>query len=178
MPKHVAALMKNKRLVLWGKMLQDLNYPDVDLISDIAAGFPLSGWMPKSGAFPPQVRQPVLTVDALLEGLDEFNARVMEQMCRRQEPELEEETWSETAQELEKGWVGEDPDQSWSNKCVARRFGIRQGQKIRVIDDCSICGLNQTVGLRENFPFRQLIRCVLFFLGVWPQLGRLDIAQL
>ena len=47
----------------------------------------------------------MLTVDALLEGLNEFNDRVMQQMCRRQEPELEDETWSKTAKELEKGWV-------------------------------------------------------------------------
>ena len=30
----------------------------------------------------------------------------------------------------------------------SRRFGIHQGGKTRVIDDCSVCGLNQTVGLQ------------------------------
>ena len=38
-----------------------------------------------------------------------------------------------------------------SGKVVARRFGILQGEKIRVIDDLSCCGLNSTVGLREKF---------------------------
>eukprot|EP00435_Cladocopium_sp_Y103_P054310 s357_g17.t1 len=154
MPKHVATLMRNKRLVLWGRMLKDLQYPDVDLIQHIASGFPLSGWMPSSHVFLEQVRQPVLTAEALLEGLSEFNEKVMQQMMHRQEAELERETWDETVKELEKGWVWEDPDQSWAGKCVARRFGIHQGDKTRVIDDCSVCGLNKTVGLREKFPLQ------------------------
>eukprot|EP00435_Cladocopium_sp_Y103_P065100 s379_g27.t1 len=150
MPKHVASLMRSKRLVLWGRMLEDLHYPDVELIRDIAAGLSLSGWMPKSNVFMEQVRQPVITVEALLEGLAGFNEKVSQQMRHRQEEELEKETWNETLEELDKGWVWEDPDQSWDRKCVARRFGIHQGEKTRVIDDCSVCGLNQTVGLREK----------------------------
>ena len=69
----------------------------------------------------------------------------------RQDPELEKDTWEETMKELEKGWIWRDDSPSWKGKCVARRFGIHQGGKTRVIDDCSVCGLNQTVGLPEKF---------------------------
>ena len=34
---------------------------------------------------------------------------------------------------------------------MGRRFGIKQGAKVRVIDDCTCCGLNLTVGLHEKF---------------------------
>ena len=146
MPEHIRVIMKGKRLALWGKMLEDLRYPDKDLIHDIVHGFPLSGWMPTSGVFPHCVKQPTLTMDALLEGLKFFNAKVWKQMGLRQDETLEAETWAETLAELEKGWIWEDPDQSWNGKCVARRFGIHQGAKTRVIDDCTVCGLNQTVG--------------------------------
>ena len=156
MPAHVKELMKGKRLALWGRMLSDLNYPDTELISDIAKGFPLSGWMPTSGVFPHGVKQPVLTLNALMEGLESFNAKVWSQMEMRQEKTLEAETWAETVKELEKGWIWEDPDQSWKGKCVARRFGIHQGEKTRVIDDCSVCGLNQTVGLKEKFLLQSI----------------------
>eukprot|EP00435_Cladocopium_sp_Y103_P057245 s2074_g19.t1 len=90
-------------------------------------------------------------MEALLAGLDQFNEKVKQQMTMRQDEALETETWKETVKEIEKGWVFEDTDQSWGGKCVARRFGIHQGQKTRVIDDCSVCGLNQTVGLQERF---------------------------
>ena len=156
MPPHIRELMSGKRLALWGKMLEDLNYPDKTLIHDISQGFPLSGWMPASGVFPACVRQPVLTMEALLEGLSSFNDKVRSQMSMRQDATLEEETWAETLKELEQGWIWEDPDQSWCGKCVARRFGIHQGDKTRVIDDCSVCGLNQTVGLREKFVLQSI----------------------
>ena len=156
MPQHIRDLMRGKRLALWGRILEDLHYPDTTLIQDIVQGFPLSGWMPASGVFPASVKQPVLTMEALLAGLDSFNAKVKSQMSMRQDATLEAETWAETIKELEKGWIWEDPDQSWGGKCVARRFGIHQGEKTRVIDDCSVCGLNRTVGLREKFVLQSI----------------------
>ena len=151
MPDHIKELMRGKRLALWAKMLADLNYPDEGLIKDMVEGFPLTGWMPSSGVFPHGVRQPTLTVEALLASLASFNAKVKQQMDVRQEEALEQDTWAETLKELDKGWIWKDSSQSWEGKCVARRFGIHQGGKTRVIDDCSVCGLNQTVGLKEKF---------------------------
>ena len=75
----------------------------------------------------------------------------MESFNRRQESELEAATWKETESELEKGWIFLDTDASTEGKFLGRRFGIRQGEKIRVIDDCTCCGLNLTVGLHEKF---------------------------
>ena len=44
MPEHVRQVLGEKRrLVLFGEMLKELGYPDDKLISDIAAGFKLSG---------------------------------------------------------------------------------------------------------------------------------------
>ena len=113
MPPHIRELMSGKRLALWGKMLEDVNYPDKTLIHDISQGFPLSGLMPASGVFPAGVRQPVLTPEALLEGLGSFTDKVRSQMSMRQDATLEEETWAETVKELELGWIWEDPDQPW-----------------------------------------------------------------
>ena len=48
----------------------------------------------------------------------------------------------------EEGAVGE--------KFVGKRIGIRQGPKIRVIDDCTCCGLNLTVGLHEKFKLHSV----------------------
>ena len=151
MPDHIRKLMQGKRIALLGEMLTDLNFPDVDLIKDITQGFKLSGWMPESNIFSKQVKNPVLTVDALISSTRSFNEKVMKQLHLQQEEDLERDTWSETEAELEQGWIWEDKDPSWENKVVARRFGIRQGQKTRVIDDCTVCGLNLTVGTKEKF---------------------------
>ena len=107
--------------------------------------------MPTSGVFPHGVRQPTLTLDALLASLASLDSKVKQQMDMRQNTTLERDTWSETIKEFEKGRIWRDPCQDWDGKCVARRFGIHQGGKTRVIDDCSVCGLNQSVGLQERF---------------------------
>ena len=156
MPEHIRRLMVNKRLVLFGKMLEDFNFPDKDLIKDISEGFCLSGWMPESGIFPKKVKGPTLTLDALEKTTDSFNDKVRKQMSMRQDPKLEADTWEETCQELEHGWIWLDEAGSWSGKAVARRFGIKQSQKTRVIDDCSVCGLNLTVGTKEKFVLHSI----------------------
>ena len=65
--------MRGKRPASWGRVFEDLHYPVTTLMQDIAQGFPLSGWMPASGVLPASARQPVLTLEALLAGLDSFN---------------------------------------------------------------------------------------------------------
>ena len=50
MPEHVLDLVGNKRLVLWKEILTDLGYPDSTIVDEIASGFRLSGWMPRSSS--------------------------------------------------------------------------------------------------------------------------------
>lgn len=52
---------------------------------------------------------------------------------------------------------------------MAHRFGLKQGAKIRVIDNCSCCGLNGSVGLREKFKLHtvdQLSAMLSFSFGL------------
>ena len=72
-------------------------------------------------------------------------------------PELEAATWEETEEEAKKGWIWFDDSAYDSNqKFIGRRFGIKQPNKTRVIDDCSCCGLNWTVGLHEKFQLQSI----------------------
>ena len=151
MPSHVRAIVKNKRLALFSRILSDLEFPDTHLVEDICAGFSLSGWQRKSEVFPPGFKNPSLSVEGLLAASQGINKSTEAKVQRRQDAELETATWDETQAEIDKGWLWIDPDQSWGGKVVARRFGIKQGAKVRTIDDCSACGLNQTVGLLERF---------------------------
>ena len=156
MPAHIRKILAGKRIHLLGMILSDLQFPDEDLIRDISTGFKLSGWMPDSKIFPRRVKRPSLTVSALKESTESFNAKVSQQLQLRQDPQLEADTWSETLQEIEHGWIWEDETKTWVGKAVARRFGITQGAKTRVIDDCTVCGLNLTVGLKEKFALHSI----------------------
>ena len=76
-------------------------------------------------------------------------------MDRRQDSELEQGAWDETCKELKEGWLWKD-ERGSGDIVIAKRFGLRQGPKFRVIDDCSVCGLNSTVGLREKFRIHNI----------------------
>ena len=56
--------------------------------------------------------------------------------------------------EIDAGWVWISSD--FSGRSITMRFGIRQGGKVRLIDDCTISCLNLTVGLRERFELHTI----------------------
>ena len=163
-------------MALWDKILEDLHYPDVNLVLDIIKGLPLSGWMSASNVFPnnvfPNGVMPLtLALSDLKGSLELFNQKVKgKQMSVRQDEQLKKDTWEDTMKEMVKGWVWHDTSQSWDGKCMARRFGIHQGGKTRVIDDRSVCGWNQTVGLSEKFVLQMLIKCAPLGAGACEEL--------
>ena len=73
MPEHLRVLRHQKRLLLFKEMLEEVGYPDKDLVQDISRGFRLMGWQKKSGVFPTCVRKPqhpVETLEHLAKGLN------------------------------------------------------------------------------------------------------------
>ena len=42
---HCGAVLRGKRLLLFGEMLKQINYPDAHLISDVCHGFRITGWV-------------------------------------------------------------------------------------------------------------------------------------
>ena len=155
-PQHVAKIMQGKRLVLWGEILQSLGYPDVELINEMAAGFRLTGWLTKSGMFPSGAKRPSFGKETMLKLAKGLNRATIQSLGKRQDPDLELSTWTETLGELEKGWIWEDCSSGLSEVVLAKRFGLQQRDKVRVIDDCSCGGLNQAVGLSEKFQLHSI----------------------
>ena len=50
-------------------------------------------------------------------------------------------------------------------KLLAKRFGLQQGEKVRLIDDCTIGGFNGTCGLGSVSAFLRISMAV-WFLGI------------
>ena len=156
MPEHVRAVLGNKRLLLLKEILIDLEYPDTRLVDDISAGFNLSGYMTKSNVFRSRCKRPAFSLPTLKKLSKSFNAKNLEALKSRQDEELEKDTWLETENELQKGWIFLDETGTLEHKFLGKRFGIKQGPKTRVIDDCTCCGLNMTVGLHEKFKLHAI----------------------
>ena len=175
MPEHVRNVVGQKRLLLMGEMLAELGYPDAKLTQDIAEGFRLSGYMTRSNVFRARSKRPAMSLDTLRKLGKSFNSKNLAALGKRQEPELEDATWGETQVELDKGWVFLDESGELGEKFLGRRFGIKQGAKVRVIDDCTCCGLNLTVGLHEKFKLHSvdfLAAMLGFALKFCPSDGR------
>ncbi|CAJ1430111.1 unnamed protein product [Effrenium voratum] len=152
MPGHQCCLLQRKRLLVFQEMLDDLGYPDKHLTRDLAAGFPLSGWLEPSGVFPRAVKRPQYSVDTLRVLAKGLNASILAQLENADDRDAtNQQAWRQTLEEIEKGYVWLDDDADPSKHALAKRFGLNQKNKVRVIDDCTVGGLNKTIGVVEKY---------------------------
>ena len=164
-PDYLSHVLKGKRLLLLREVMESAGCPGKGLVDDVSKGFRISGWMP-AGNTDPKVRRPSMSLETLKVLSKGINSASLKKLTRRQDVELETVTWAETESELAAGWVWKA---AADNSCVfiATRFGIRQGPKIRLIDDCTCCGLNGTTGLRERFDLHTIDKIGRFCLRAW-----------
>eukprot|EP00438_Fugacium_kawagutii_P013576 Skav234780 [mRNA] locus=scaffold2396:605776:607581:- [translate_table: standard] len=150
LPSHLNHILKNKKLLLFKEMLIDLQYPDSKIVDEMIQGFPLTGWSTGSGVFDPRVRLPEVSVEQLRDSLPGLNRSLVASLQKAEWSELDQAAWNETQLELEKGWISVCDEVNLDNHFLGKRFPLEQKDKIRMIDDFSIGGLNLTVGLCER----------------------------
>eukprot|EP00435_Cladocopium_sp_Y103_P021436 s594_g5.t1 len=133
-----------------GEILADLGYPDEHLVEHISAGFKLTGWLPESGVFPLSTKRPSHSLEAAHRFAKGVNHSICRQVGSNNNDKLDAEVWRQTLEEVEKGWAWIDEECDPSSKLLAKRFGLEQTDKIRLIDDCAIGGYNGTCGSKER----------------------------
>ena len=131
-----------------------MNYVDVAVVDEVIAGFKLTGWAPRTGVFDPDVRRPQLTLDQLKKMTPGLNASILRAVDESPVDQTTEQVWQETWQEVDKGWIR--PANSTVGCSVAKRFGLQQGAKTRMIDDFSISKVNHTYGMKERLRVQAL----------------------
>ena len=150
-PVHVAQVLGDKATVLLNELLHKFDFPDTRLVKHMTQGFRLSGWLCKTGVFVPDPRPPSSTVEAQLKTARVRNQATIAKLANQASDEVTQQAWSETQEEVARGWLFEDCDPAFDSVLIARRFGLKQGQKVRVIDDCKACSFNSTAGLPEKY---------------------------
>ena len=148
LPPHLKPLLSGKRLLLWKEILVELKYSDVAVVDDICAGFPLTGWAKKTNVFNACVRKPDHNLEQLKKKSRGLNAAVVGSLSKGDWTDVDSKVWADTQDELDRGWLGPTFDVPFS--FVAKRFGLVQKEKIRMIDDFSVCGINSAYGLTEK----------------------------
>ena len=147
---HCKAVLRGKRLLLFGEMLKDIKYPDSHLISDICQGFRITGWVRDSGCFVKLPKQPSMTLKQLLGAAKGLNEAVLAKSAGTENSDLVMAAWSETLEELKKEWIWQDDSKTFEGLSLTHRFGLQQKKKVRVIDNFKTSGINATCGMPEK----------------------------
>ena len=164
---HLKSVLKGKRLLVFQEMLEDLGYPDKTLVGEICKGFRLSGWQSKSNVFPASLKRPAQSLESACKVAKGLNHNICKQVSATSDEALAEEVWSLTKEELDRGWVWLDEDCKVEDHLLAKRFGLKQGEKTRLIDDCSIGGVNSTCGSCEKLKIHaidEMAACIAWCL--------------
>lgn len=144
-------VLKGKKLSALRILLQQADYPDVGIVDEIAEGFPLTGVCRKSGVFPHKLRPATITVTQLKRGSKYTRKGLLAKVSSSGDPEIDSTIWQETMSELDQGWLsGPFSEDELANRfneefVLSRRFGIRQKNKIRCIDDFSESLVNSAI---------------------------------
>ena len=151
-PKHLQPVLKDKKFGVMHAALEAVGYEDAGVAMEASSGFPLVGWMKRSGVFSAHVRPPELHVSSLEAMSASYNAKTLASVQESGDPDMDGEVWRATLAEVEDGTLEGPFDVSALpvGHIVSPRFGIRQGAKVRPIDNLSSSGINSTVGLPER----------------------------
>ena len=168
--KHLQQVLRGKRLCLFRKLLVDSCYPDAKVADEMAAGFPLCGWLPQSDVFPAKLRPPVLHMDTLEKMSASFSARSIGATKASGDAEMDRLLWDATMEEVQAGFLsGPYSIKELPKGAVASpRFGLLQKSKLRPIDNFSASHVNSATGLMDKLQVDSIDE-ICAMIKAWAQ---------
>ena len=151
-----AAVMAEKRFLLFKVMCQDAHVSDPELLRHYVGGLDLTGEAVVTGEFPARRKEPRLSVEQVMKAARWTRNAAMGKQSRSEDAELDAAVWQASKDEIEKKWLrGPFTEKELTALLgplfvVSRRFGIRQKGKVRVIDDLSESLVNACFGASET----------------------------
>jgi hypothetical protein len=134
MDPGIARIMKDKKLLLFGKMLEAIKHEDKELIADLVHGFKIAGDGGYSGAFAETESEPCLPMEELLARAEELQRSVTAMIGPSGDKDLDAEVTRKTKMEAEEYGTLRGPftaeelkKRLGRNWIASQRFGIRQG---------------------------------------------------
>lgn len=125
MPSHLKVILKEKKIKLWERLLQDANYPDMQVVQKLVNGTRLTGETEFSGLWPSKFSPPLVSEEELTEISKRDKSATLERVANSPNPETDQQVWQKTMSELQKGWlVGPlEPEQVPDGYTLSRRMG-------------------------------------------------------
>ena len=152
MPAHLKAILEPKRLLLLAEILKEEGYPDQGVFDELALGTELTGQVPSTGVFDKCFRPAEMCMDQLHAGSGASNKSIFHSVRSSGDSEVDRIVYEKTLEERDSGWLRGPVDfHELPEKAVlSRRFGLKQPNKVRLIDDLSASSINKTVQCSET----------------------------
>ena len=104
LPAHVQEVLGGKPILLWKKLLQETNFPDLGVV-DFMHGVPLTGRHSKSPLFGEKVVLAKTTTELLVASSKWRNKALLARVAHSDDPKLQQVLWEETMKECSKGFI-------------------------------------------------------------------------
>ena len=149
-------IMKDKKALLFKRMCADAGVEDEDLHRELLAGISLVGEAKCSPLFVAKSRPAKMTVQQVMSGAKWQQRAAMAGTCQSKDAALDEEIWAETKDEVAQGFLqGPFTQAELSARLgplyvISKRFGIRQGERCRPIDDLAASLVNSCFGAASH----------------------------
>ena len=155
-PEHVRRATEGKRILLTEEILKSIDYEDMGVLELLRDGSPLAGDIPSSAVFEEYYKPCLLTLPQLVRESEKRNQAILASCKTSGDRDVDEQILAETKEEVKLGWA-RGPFDSVPDGCVvSRRFGLVQGSKTRMIDDCSISGINDTASASNKVDLKMV----------------------
>ena len=150
--EHLSRILAPKRILLWAEMLKEAKYPDMGVVNELIHGTELVGSVPSSGIFEAKLKPAHMTVEQLQSMSFSDRVKILDSSRSSGDDEVDKIVYEKTLEEVSSGWaVGPISLSDLPQQCVLSRcFGIRQLNKIRLIDDLSGSFINSSVQTVES----------------------------
>ena len=142
----MAGVLSRKRLQLLRDIIKAEGYADKDLSKDFYRGFDLVGKCLASGILPDKLVPATLQAAELQACARKIPASLKASLGSSSDHAADVELWGKTMAKVKEGWL-QGPYVWWS---FSYRFLLRQGAKLRPIDDYSLSGVNSCVATVES----------------------------
>lgn len=157
MEPNVRKTMRGKKVITLRQLLEKIFYPDEFLWQDLSRGMPGLGRLPETGAFPLRHREATVSEHDLMRSAREYQqsitkntAQMTEEVIQRVRAASIEESMGECSWLRGPFSPAQIEDLVGPRWIPIRRFGIVQGEKLRLIDDGSEFGVNAATTTPEK----------------------------
>ena len=148
---HLQHILQPKRLLLLREIMEAEGYPDSGVFQELAFATSLTGTVPWTGVFEQSFKPALMTQEELGEQAKASNLAIFHSVRSSGDLESDQVVFEKTIEERDAGWLrGPVQFEELGPGCVlSRRFGLKQPNKVRLVDDLSKSGINSTVQTSE-----------------------------